>query len=80
MNCLRISDEKVKATTKKMWQEWFRILDRRNAKRSGHYATAKHLAAKYRLSPWWAQVVTIRYENERGYWRGASREAGKRRS
>lgn len=69
MNILTISDEKVKEKTSKAWAGWFRILDRWNAKKHGHTETAKHLVARYALSPWWAQVVTIRYEKEKGYWR-----------
>lgn len=62
----RISEEAVKAKTGKVWGEWFTILDTWNAKEKGHTQSVKHLREHYRLSPWWAQAVTIRYEWERG--------------
>jgi hypothetical protein len=68
MDYLKISDEKVKTATRKEWRQWFSILDKWKAEEHGHTATAKHLREKHRLSDWWAQVVTIRYEKERGYW------------
>jgi len=67
MNYLKIKNEKIKAVTGKDWSLWFKILDKWDAEKKGHYLTAKYLASKYKLSPWWSQVVTIRYEKERGY-------------
>jgi hypothetical protein len=66
MDYLKISDDKVKTATGKDWNRWFSILDKWQAKEHGHTATAKHLREKYRLSDWWAQIVTIRDEKERG--------------
>lgn len=68
MNYLEISNEKAKERTGKSWPEWFRVLDTWNAKKHGHKETAKRLTEKFKLGSWWAQVVTIRYEKERGYW------------
>lgn len=68
MDYFKISTEKVKMRTGKDWGEWFGILDQLGAKEKGHKATAKHLSEKYHLSGWWSQVVTIRYEKEKGYW------------
>lgn len=68
MDYFKISDEKVKEKTGRTWKEWFKILDELKAKDIGHAATAKKLLRDYRLSGWWAQVVTIRYEKEKGYW------------
>lgn len=62
----RISDEAVRARTGKGWNEWFKILDKWGASEKGHRLSAKHLLEKYKIGPWWAQVVTIRYEFERG--------------
>ena len=61
-----ISDESVQAKTGKSSQEWYTILDKWGMKQKGHTLAAKHLQTQYRLSPWWAQCVTIRYEWERG--------------
>jgi len=62
----RISDEAVRAKTGKGWVERFKILDKWDVKKMGHTLTAKHLREKYGLNPWWAQIVTIRYEWEKG--------------
>lgn len=68
MNYLKISDEKVKLQTGKTWRQWFAIMDKFGAKKRGHSYTAKYLKEKYFLKSWWAQVITIRYEKEKGYW------------
>ena len=61
-----ISDEVVLARTGKSSQEWYSILDEWGMKEKGHTLAAKHLREEYGVGPWWAQVVTIRYEWERG--------------
>lgn len=60
------SDAVVKVRTGKSSAEWNHILDRWGAKKKGHTLTAKYLRKRYRLSPWWAQMVTVRYEYRRG--------------
>lgn len=62
----RFSEEVVLARTGKATDEWLSILDDWGMKEKGHTLTAKYLRDEYRLSPWWAQAVTIRYEWERG--------------
>ncbi len=61
-----ISDESVREKTGKSWREWLVILDEWGTKEKGHTLTAKYLQEHHKLSPWWAQAVTIRYELERG--------------
>jgi uncharacterized protein YndB with AHSA1/START domain len=61
-----ISDGAVRKATGKGWGEWLGILDRWGAKKKGHLATAKYLAQRHGLGPWWSQSVTVRYEKERG--------------
>jgi len=61
-----ISDEAVKAKTGRVWREWYGILDRWGAKTKDHATIARYLKVKYKLSPWWSQTVTVRYELERG--------------
>jgi Activator of Hsp90 ATPase homolog 1-like protein len=58
----RISDEAVKKRTKKMWDEWFSILNKAGAKKMEHKAIAQLLNTKYGLSDWWSQMVTVQYE------------------
>jgi hypothetical protein len=60
----RISDEAVKKRTKKMWDEWFSILNKAGAKKMGHKAIAQLLNTKYGLSEWWSQMVTVQYEQD----------------
>jgi len=59
------SNAVVKARTGKSTVEWNRILDRWGAKKKGHTLAAKYLAKRYRLGPWWSQMVTVRYEYAR---------------
>ena len=61
-----ISDAAVKERTGRSWNEWLGILDRWGAARRDHTTIARHLRVKYKLSPWWSQTVTVRYELERG--------------
>ena len=60
------SDAVVKARTGKSPAQWNRILDRWGAKKKGHTLTAKYLLKRYRLGPWWSQMVTVRHEYARG--------------
>jgi len=62
----KISEEAVETRTGKSWAKWFRILDRWGAARKGHKPTAAWLHDTHELPPWWAQMVTVRYEQERG--------------
>jgi hypothetical protein len=62
----RSSDEAVKASTGKVWAEWFRILDKAGAKKMPHKEISAHLHDKQNLSPWWSQMVAVAYEHERG--------------
>ena len=32
----------------------------------GHMATTKYLREAYRISPWWAQVLVVKYEYKKG--------------
>ena len=62
----KISDEAVETRTGKSWAQWFRILDRWGAAKKGHKATAVWLHETRELPTWWAQMVTVRHERERG--------------
>ena len=62
---LKISDEAVETRTGKSWDQWFRILDRWGAAAKGPKATAAWLHETRELPTWWAQMVTVRYEQER---------------
>jgi len=61
-----MSDLAVVAKTGKSWKQWFGVLDKAGATKLDHQAIAKLLSAKYRVGPWWRQMVTVEYERARG--------------
>lgn len=61
----RISDEAVKARTGKDWKQWFSLLDKASAKDKSHKEIAEYLDSTG-VSGWWAQMITVTYEQERG--------------
>lgn len=61
-----ISSAAVKVKTGRGWNEWLAILDRANAAKVGHKATAELLTRKYGVPGWWCQMVTVGYEQARG--------------
>ncbi len=62
----KISDEAVRAKTGRSWEQWFRVLDRWDARAKGHSAAAKHLAERHGIGPWWSHMITARYDQDRG--------------
>ena len=62
----RISDAAVHARTGKNWREWFAILDKAGAQKMEHKAIATYLYEQHGVPGWWAQMVTVSYEQERG--------------
>ncbi len=62
----RMSDTAVQAKTGKTWDQWFAILDRAGARKMTHQEIANHLYNKLDVGPWWSQMVTVTYEQERG--------------
>lgn len=63
---LEISSAAVKVKTGRGWSEWLEILDREKGAQLGHKAIAELLREKYGLPGWWAQSVTVGYEQARG--------------
>lgn len=57
----KLKPEKVIAKTGKTIENWFDIIDKFGAKK-GHTAIAKHLKEDHKLTSWWAQSITTRYE------------------
>jgi hypothetical protein len=58
----RVSDEAVKKTTGKTWDEWFSILDTAGAKRMNHTEIAHLISTRHISNGWWAQMVAVEYE------------------
>ncbi|HEX9751080.1 MAG TPA: SRPBCC family protein [candidate division Zixibacteria bacterium] len=61
-----ISDGTVKSATGKSLKQWYAILDKFGADKKGHTAGAAYLHNSHDLSGWWSQMVTVRYEQDRG--------------
>jgi len=72
-----ITDKTVAERTGRSWEEWFTILDKWGAQEKGHKLTAKFLAEEWKVSPWWSQTITVRYEQMRGKRRLGQRSDGK---
>ncbi len=63
---LRMSHAAVQAKTGKNWQQWFEILDAAGARKMDHKAIAGVLKRRYKVGPWWGQMVAVTYEQARG--------------
>jgi len=61
-----VTDDAVKASTGKTWEEWCKILDRAGARMMDHKEIALVLQQQFGLTRWWSQMVAVGYENERG--------------
>ncbi|MDQ3431165.1 MAG: hypothetical protein M3467_02895 [Actinomycetota bacterium] len=61
-----MSDDAVRSTTGRGWNEWCDILDAWPGRTEGHTAIAAHLHDEHRLDGWWAQTVTVGYERITG--------------
>jgi hypothetical protein len=61
----RIGDEAVKAKTGKDWKQWFSLLDKAGVKDKSHKEVAEYLDGAG-VPGWWAQMITVAYEQERG--------------
>jgi hypothetical protein len=68
------SDEVVRANTGRGWDEWFALLDGWGAARRPHPEIARWLVEEHAVGGWWAQGVTVAYEQARGL-----RDPGQRR-
>jgi hypothetical protein len=62
----RVSEEAVRGATGRSWEEWFVLLDEWGAKDHSHTEIAEWLTARGDISGWWAQSVTVNYEQARG--------------
>ena len=61
-----IGNEAVLKATNKDWPQWFEILDDWDATNRSHKETAAYIREVHDIDFWWAQTVTVRYEQERG--------------
>lgn len=61
-----IGDDAVVSATGKSRDEWFALLDAAGAAEWKHQAIATWLARDQGVDPWWAQGITVGYEQARG--------------
>lgn len=60
------SDEAVKKATGKIWNEWFKILDKADSTDKSHKEIAQWINDNFTIGSWWSQMLTVEYEKERG--------------
>ena len=58
----KISNDAVKKRTGKNWQEWYKILNNAGAKKMNHKEIATWVYYNNDVSSWWAQMITVHYE------------------
>ena len=62
----KIGDAAVRARTGRTWDEWFALLDEWGAVERPHPEIARWLSEERGVPGWWAQGVTVAYEQARG--------------
>lgn len=75
MKSAGISSDTVKAKTGRGWDDWFVLLDAAGAANMPHKKIATLLNGEHGVSAWWAQTVTVGYEQARGL-RQAHQQSG----
>jgi hypothetical protein len=70
------SDAVIRANTGRGWDEWFALLDRWGAAERPHPEIARWLGQEHEVSGWWAQGVTVAYEQARGLRAPGQRRGG----
>lgn len=61
-----MSDQALIEGTGADWMTWLAILDERDATALDHADIANLLVKEFNLDGWWAQSITVGYEQERG--------------
>lgn len=65
-NVQQLTDESVEKATGASREHWFGLLDAQGATGWPHKAIAAHLVDQHGVDGWWAQGVTVAYEQARG--------------
>lgn len=63
---IRTNDEAIAENTGQGYTHWFGMLDKWGAKEKGHTAIARWLIDEHGVPGWWAQHLTVAYEQDRG--------------
>ena len=61
-----IRDAVVAEQTGKTWAEWFAVIEAWDRHMDQQADIARYLHKSYRMTPWWAHAVAIRYRHECG--------------
>jgi uncharacterized protein YndB with AHSA1/START domain len=61
-----MSDGAVAKATGRPWQDWFQLLDGWGATTQAHPEIARWLVEEHEVDGWWAQSITVAYEQARG--------------
>lgn len=61
-----LSNQVILDRTGKPRAHWFALLDKAGARKMPHKEIALLLHKKHKLPAWWAQMVSVQYERERG--------------
>ena len=70
------SDEVIRANTGHSWDEWFVLLDGWGAAERPHAEIARWVHQEHGVGGWWAQGVTVAYEQARGLRAPGQRRGG----
>jgi hypothetical protein len=70
------SDEVIRANTGHGWDEWFMLLDEWGAAERPHTEIARWVHQEHGVGGWWAQGVTVAYEQARGLRAPGQRRGG----
>jgi uncharacterized protein YndB with AHSA1/START domain len=62
----QVSDQAVKKATGRDWRAWRAALDKERATQLTHSEIAALVHRKFKVGPWWSQMVTVGYEQIRG--------------
>ncbi|MFI5401129.1 MAG: SRPBCC domain-containing protein [SAR324 cluster bacterium] len=63
---LNIGDDAVHKGTGRTWAQWFAALDAEGARTLPHSDIARLVFQRFRVNPWWSQMVTVGYEQAHG--------------
>lgn len=61
-----VSDSAIMKATGRSREDWFELLDDAGARDWDHATIARWLGGKHEVDGWWAQGVTVSYEQSRG--------------
>lgn len=62
----QVGEEAIRAATGRSRAEWYTLLDDAGAREWDHARTARWLGGEHDVDGWWAQSVTVGYEQSRG--------------